>query len=131
MHSIGIYSNNSTEASALDISDISVIDGSGKNITIIENFSEDYNDSWSTIKPTLNSLGDTISINFSSKKNLNEFMTMNPLVVNENMPATKALAIMNEKKITSLLIVSDKDYKKANKVLKGIIHIHFLLQKGI
>ena len=35
------------------------------------------------------------------------------------------------KKITSLLIVSDKDYKKANKVLKGIIHIHFLLQKGI
>ena len=69
--------------------------------------------------------------NFSNKKNLNEFMTKNPLVVNENMPATKALAIMNEKKITSLLIVSDKDYKKANKVLKGIIHIHLLLQKGI
>ena len=69
--------------------------------------------------------------NFSNKKNLNEFMTKNPLVVNENMPATKALAIMNEKKITSLLIVSDKDYKKTNKVLKGIIHIHFLLQKGI
>ena len=68
--------------------------------------------------------------NFSNKKNLNEFMTKNPLVVNENMPATKALAIMNEKKITSLLIVSDKDYKKTNKVLKGIIHIHFLLQKG-
>ena len=69
--------------------------------------------------------------NFSNKKNLNEYMTTNPLVVNENMPATKALAIMNEKKITSLLIVSDKDYKKANKVLKGIIHIHLLLQKGI
>ena len=69
--------------------------------------------------------------NFSNKKNLNEYMTKNPLVVNENMPATKALAIMNEKKITSLLIVSDKDYKKVNKVLKGIIHIHFLLQKGI
>ena len=31
------------------------------------------------------------------------------------MPATKALAIMNEKKITSLLIVSDKDYKKKTK----------------
>ena len=69
--------------------------------------------------------------NISNKKNLNGFMTKNPLVVNENMPASKALAIMNEKKITSLLIVSDKDYKKANKVLKGIIHIHFLLQKGI
>ena len=70
LHSIGIYSNNSTEASGLDISDISVIDGSGKNITIIENFSEDYNDSWSTIKPTQNSLGDTISINFSSKNQM-------------------------------------------------------------
>ena len=57
-------------------------------------------------------------------------MTKNPLVVNENMPASKALAIMNEKKITSLLVVSDKDYKK-NKNLKGIIHIHFLLQNGI
>ena len=69
--------------------------------------------------------------NFSNKKNLEEFMTKRPLVVNENMPASKALAIMNEKKITSLLIVSEKDYKKTNKMLKGIIHIHFLLRNGI
>ena len=54
-----------------------------------------------------------------------------PLVINENMPANKALAIMNEKKITSLLVVSDKDYRKRNKKLKGIIHIHFLLESGI
>ena len=47
------------------------------------------------------------------------------------MPASKALAIMNEKKITSLLVVSDKDSKKLNKKLKGIIHIHFLLKNGI
>ena len=47
------------------------------------------------------------------------------------MPATKALAIMNEKKITSLLVVSEKDLMRKNKVLKGIIHIHFLLQNGI
>ncbi len=66
-----------------------------------------------------------------SNKNLNKFMTKDPLVVNENMPASKALAIMNEKKITSLLVVSDKDYKKRKKILKGIIHIHFLLQSGI
>ena len=46
------------------------------------------------------------------------------------MPASKALGIMNEKKITSLLVVSDRDYKKRNKVLKGIIHIHFLLDRG-
>ena len=58
-------------------------------------------------------------------------MTKSPLVVNENMPASKALAIMNEKKITSLLVVSDKDLKKTNKTLKGIIHIHFLLRNGI
>jgi arabinose-5-phosphate isomerase len=69
--------------------------------------------------------------NYSNSKNLDKFMTKTPLVVNENMPASKALAIMNEKKITSLLVVADKNYKKPNKVLKGIIHIHFLLQNGI
>ena len=69
--------------------------------------------------------------NFTNNKNLNKFMTKNPTVVNENMPASKALAIMNEKKITSLLVVSDKDFKKPNKTLKGIIHIHFLLENGI
>ncbi len=69
--------------------------------------------------------------NYSKQKDLNKLMTKNPFVVNENMPASKALAIMNEKKITSLLVVSDKDLKKANKQLKGIIHIHFLLKDGI
>ena len=69
--------------------------------------------------------------NYNNKKNLDKFMTKSPLVVNENMPASKALSIMNEKKITSLLVVSDKDYQRRNKVLKGIIHIHFLLRTGI
>ena len=69
--------------------------------------------------------------NYSNGKNLYKFMTKNPLTVNENMTASKALSIMNEKKITSLLVVSDKDYKKSNKSLKGIIHIHFLLRNGI
>ena len=68
----------------------------------------------------------------SNNRNLKNFVNEKPLVVNENMPASKALGIMNEKKITSLLVVSDKDYKKKNKVkLKGIIHIHFLLQYGL
>ena len=53
------------------------------------------------------------------------------MIINENMPASKALAFMSEKKITSLLVVSDKDKKKKNKVLKGIIHIHFLLNDEI
>jgi arabinose-5-phosphate isomerase len=68
----------------------------------------------------------------SGKDSLQKFMTNKPLIVNENMPASKALAIMNEKKITSLLVVSDEDFKKKNKIkLKGIIHIHFLLQHGL
>jgi arabinose-5-phosphate isomerase len=67
----------------------------------------------------------------SSKTNLNNFASKTPLTVNENMPASKALSIMNEKKITSLLVVSDKDLNKSKKILKGIIHIHFLLQNGM
>ena len=69
--------------------------------------------------------------NYSGQKKLDQFMTKNPYVVNENMPASKALAIMNEKKITSLLVVSDKDFKKDRKTIKGIIHIHFSLNSGI
>ena len=68
----------------------------------------------------------------SKKMNLQKFMTKKPLVVNESIPASKALAIMNEKKITSLLVVSDNVLKKNNKIkLKGIIHIHSLLEYGV
>ena len=67
----------------------------------------------------------------SRTKDLTKFMKK-PLMINESMPASKALAIMNEKKITSLLVVSDKDYKKKNNIkLKGIIHIHELLKYGL
>ena len=68
--------------------------------------------------------------NFKANGFLKKFMGK-PLVVNENMPAAKALTIMNEKKITSLLVVSDNDLKKNDKKLKGIIHIHFLLKDGM
>ena len=47
------------------------------------------------------------------------------------MSASKVLAIMNDKKITSMLVVSDKDYEKKNKILKGVIHIHTLLQNEV
>ena len=60
-------------------------------------------------------------------KNLDKITRNYPLVINENMTASKALGLMSEKKITSLLVVSDKDKNKKNKILKGIIHIHFLL----
>ena len=70
--------------------------------------------------------------NYSNNKDLSKFVTKTPFVVNENMPASKVLSIMAEKRITSLLVVSDKDFlKKKDKKLKGIIHIHFLLRNGI
>ena len=61
-------------------------------------------------------------------------MTSNPLFISETAPASKALSLMNDKKITSLLVTSERDYNnksRTNKKLKGIIHIHFLLQYGI
>ena len=70
---------------------------------------------------------------YSKNDHLKKFMTPNPLFVSEFMPASKALSLMNEKKITSLLVTSEKDYSKAKskKKLKGIVHIHSLLQYGI
>jgi len=55
------------------------------------------------------------------------------LFVSETSPASKALSIMNDKKITSLLVTSEKESSKdkTNKKLKGIVHIHSLLQYGI
>ena len=67
----------------------------------------------------------------NGREKLDKFMTINPMIVNENMPASKALAIMSEKKITSLLVTSDKNEMKPKKNLKGIIHIHSLLKNGI
>ena len=70
---------------------------------------------------------------YSKDDNLKKFMTPNPLFVSESSPASKALSLMNEKKITSLLVASEEDYNKAKttKKLKGILHIHSLLQYGI
>ena len=54
-------------------------------------------------------------------------MTNDPLTVNENMPASKALTIMNEKKITSLCV---HDKKNKHKTI-GVLHIHNILQSNI
>ena len=116
LHSIGIYSNSSTEASSLDISDISVIDGSGKNITIIENFGEDYNDFWSTIKPTKNSLGDSISINSSSKNqisNLSETVEENFLRFRwTNIDPREYRGIWYDKGLKEIPALADKNFLK-------------------
>ena len=54
----------------------------------------------------------------SSRKSLINFITKNPQVVNENMPATKALGIMNEKKITSIKNNNCKERKTKPKTCK-------------
>ena len=69
---------------------------------------------------------------FSKNTFLKEIMTKKPIVINENMPASKTLAIMNEKMITSILVVSDNDFKKKHGLrLRGVIEIHSLLKHGL
>ena len=60
-------------------------------------------------------------------------MTKKPLYIGENTSAAKALSVMNEKKITSLLVSSDGDYRKRKTSFKpiGILHMHSLLKYGI
>ena len=70
---------------------------------------------------------------FSRKNKITTLMTKKPLYTSENTPASKALSVMSEKKITSLLVSSDKNYKKNKAYFKpaGILHIHSLLKYGI
>ena len=54
-------------------------------------------------------------------------MTKNPVSINQDTLAEKALSIMNAKKITSLCVHKDKNKKKT----VGILHIHNILQSNI
>ena len=64
--------------------------------------------------------------NFYNLK-VREVMTKNPIKVDKEMLALKALSIMNEKKITSLSVTGNN---KKNKTI-GIIHIRNILENGI
>ena len=56
-----------------------------------------------------------------------DIMTKNPISIEKNELAAKALSIMNNKKITSLCV-----YNKNNKFKTiGILHIHHILQSNI
>jgi arabinose-5-phosphate isomerase len=69
---------------------------------------------------------------FSKKENIEKFMSKKPLFIKESTPASKALSIMNDKQITSLLVCADKKIKKNKGIkLKGILHIHSLLKYGV
>ena len=65
-----------------------------------------------------------ISMNLLKVKDV---MTKNPIKVERNTLATKALSIMNEKKITSLCVYDQK--KKSTTI--GIVHVHNILNKKI
>ncbi len=64
---------------------------------------------------------------FLSLLKVKDIMTKNPIKIEKDTLATKALSIMNEKKITSLCVYNQK--KKS--VTIGIIHIHNILNKQI
>ena len=73
------------------------------------------------------------SKNYSDKTKITSLMTKKPLFVGENVSAEKALSVMSDKKITSLIVSSDLDYKKKRAIFKpkGILHIHSLLKYGM
>jgi len=58
---------------------------------------------------------------------VSKVMTLNPVSVNADMLAAKALSLMNFKKITSLCVHGKKNQKKTI----GIIHIHNILETNI
>ena len=58
---------------------------------------------------------------------IKSIMTKNPISINKNELAAKAIEVMNRKKITSLCVHSNKNKKKTI----GIIHVHDLISAGI
>ena len=56
-----------------------------------------------------------------------KIMTKKPILIDKNDLAAKALEIMNNKKITSLIVINKKSPKKTI----GVIHIHTILQTNI
>src|SRR6056300_1160318 len=56
-----------------------------------------------------------------------EIMTKNPIGIEKNALAAKALALMNNKKITSLYVFDNKNKSKTI----GVLHIHNILESNI
>lgn len=63
---------------------------------------------------------------FSLEENVLKYATLNPMTCeDEEMLASEALVLIEEKKI-QLLVITDKQ-----KNIKGVLHIHTLIEKGI
>ena len=85
------------------------------------------------LKKTVGIITDGQIRRFNQKKDnlhfmkVREVMTKNPISVEKDILAAKALSIMNNRKITSLCV-----YDKRNKSkIIGIVHIHNILQSNI
>ncbi len=64
--------------------------------------------------------------NFSLEDEVLQYATLNPSTCqDEDMLASEALILIEEKKI-QLLVITDKNNK-----IKGVLHIHTLIEKGI
>ena len=61
------------------------------------------------------------------KTSVKDVMTKDPITITSDTLAIKALRIMNEKKITSLCVIKNKNFNKTT----GIIHIHHILETNI
>ena len=102
---------------------IKVLSNKNLGILIIQNKS----------KKTIGIVTDGQIRRFNQKKldllsmKVKDIMTKNPISVEKNSLAVKALALMNNKKITSLCV-----YDKKNKFKTiGVVHIHNILQHNI
>jgi len=63
---------------------------------------------------------------FSLEDSVLQYATLKPMILeDENMLASDALVLIEQKKI-QLLVITDK-----NKKIKGVLHIHTLIEKGI
>ncbi|MDQ7045957.1 MAG: KpsF/GutQ family sugar-phosphate isomerase, partial [Sulfurimonas sp.] len=63
---------------------------------------------------------------FSLESNVLQYATMHPMTCeNEDLLASEALVLIEEKKI-QLLVITDKE-----KNIRGVLHIHTLIEKGI
>ena len=70
------------------------------------------------------------SNNLYRKKILN-ICSKNPTWISDSATALSAIEKMNTLKITSLLVAQNKDIKKQNKKIAGILHLHHCLSRGI
>ena len=69
--------------------------------------------------------------NLKKSNTIESFMSRKPMFISENVPASKALSVMSENKITSLCVPTEKTLNKKLKKIKAIVHVHRILDFGI